>query len=155
MSFIELLARESQHRTMPAQPLSPTLSPSLTSLSRLPMQPEQPYPPSPSEATTPPTESEPQTVSAAEALHVWRQQIDHAISMATELFTLEETHVRIMAETPGDAAQGFFDSCMSWCESAFGFGVSNNLRSISLPSRTTLQNCNPTTITFNNVSVSM
>ncbi|KAH0832408.1 hypothetical protein J3R83DRAFT_13444 [Lanmaoa asiatica] len=125
MSLIEPPARESQPHIVPARPLSPSLSPPLTLLSCLPMQPEQPYPPSPSGAIMPPNESELQTVSAAEALHAWRRQIDHAISMATEPFTFQETRVRIRTETPGDAAQGFFDSCVSWCESALGLSVLN------------------------------
>lgn len=94
-------------------------------------------------------------MSVSAALHEWRQQVDNSITMATAPFTPEDTLVRIIAETPSDAAQGFFDSCMSWCASALGFGVSDDMHSLPLPSRTILQNCNPTTISFNNVRVSM
>ncbi|KAG6377907.1 hypothetical protein JVT61DRAFT_14696 [Boletus reticuloceps] len=150
-SLADLLSRASRPRT--PLPDSPSFSPLIAS-SQLPSQRSHPSPP---EIMVRRAEPELRAMSVAAALHEWCQQIDHSITMATAPFSPEDTLVRIITVTPGDAAQGFFDSCMSWCASALGFGVPDDMHSLPLASRlgTILQNCNPTTIIFNNVRVSI
>ncbi|KAG6369379.1 hypothetical protein JVT61DRAFT_14951 [Boletus reticuloceps] len=92
--------------------------------------------------------------ASSDTLSTWRQHLDDTIATIGASFTDTETQVTITAETPLEAAKGFLDLCISWSRSIFGFSVNDGQISLSFTSGQ-FQNCNPTTINFNNITVNI
>ncbi|KAF9237120.1 hypothetical protein BU15DRAFT_76230 [Melanogaster broomeanus] len=65
------------------------------------------------------------------ALGAWHDRINGAISTAASAFTREDIHIDIQANSAADAAKGFLALCTSF------------------------HNCNPTTLNFNNVTITI
>lgn len=94
--------------------------------------------------------------STSLALHIWHDRINESISIIASAFAPEDVHIDIRADSAEDAAKGFLALCKSWSSSVFAFNAADeDVDNTALLFGTSFFNCNPTTLNFNNVAMSM